>query len=360
MHDDSPGGPVAVMERSANEPSISGSEEVSQLIVQNPPDLTLGIGVGASVPDINSLPTNALESTEMTDEPRDENPVKRESESLGSTSLLDLTYTGSSANEAIELEGTDSHSSDNNRMPSQSDSSDHATISLEKKLLKDREAYTQAERRLLVFDYDGTLTPIVNDPGKALLNEDVHRALRMLASNTRNEVWIVSGRDRQFLSEQFPHSHNIGIYGEHGAFLRMPGNIAWEDLVKMKGQEFPWWVPAHGVFLGLLLAISESSIEKKTAALVWHYRANEEEGSLIAPSIKQLLQLKCVKHGWNARVSEGKCVVEIRPSTNNKGHVVNRLIRESRERYGQLPNFVLCIGDDRTDEGNLSLQPLME
>ena len=341
------------MEWRADQPLTFDPEEISHSPKQVDYDPALDTELISGVPIVPSLPVYPFQNAKREDESKDERSVKRESESLGSTSLLDIPYTSSSTNEAIASEEAASQSSNSNRMPSSSNSSDFATLSLEKELSRNRDAYTEAQRRLLVFDYDGTLTPIVSNPAMALLPEVVHRALRVLASNTRNEVWIVSGRDRQFLSEQFPHSHNIGIYAEHGAFLRKPGNIVWDDLVKMKGQDFPWWVPAHGVFLGLLLAISESSIEKKAAALVWHYRANEEEGSLVAPAITRLLQLKCVKHGWDARVTGGKCVVEVRPSAINKGYVLNKLLRETKERHGQLPDFVLCMGDDTTDEGKL-------
>ena len=296
----------------------------------------------------DTLHPSALEVTTTEDECLDQKSIKQETESSGLTDLLNLPYTACSTHEGKHSGEDEPHQT---RMPSISMSLDHTTIPLEKKLASDSGAYTAAQSRLLVFDYDGTLTPIVNDAAQALLPDEVHLALRTLASNVRNDVWIVSGRDRKFLSDQFPPGHRIGLYAEHGAFLRQPDKNEWEDLVKMRGHEFPWWLPTHGFFTGLVVAIPHSHIEKKTAALVWHYRLNQEEGAQMAPIAKRILELRSHNRGWGAHVTEGKCVVEIRPNTNNKGHVMKQLLQDSLERHGQLPEFVFCVGDDRTDEG---------
>ena len=268
--------------------------------------------------------------------------------SPGLTDLLTFPTKSSLTHERKPSEEDDSQRS---RMPSLSSSLDHTTIPLEKKLTSDSTAYTGAERRLLVFDYDGTLVPIVNDPAQALLPTDVRLALMTLASNKKNDVWIVSGRDRQFLSSQFGFYYGIGLYAEHGAFLRQPGQSEWQDLVKMKGSEFPWWAPTHGIFTGLRVTVPGSHIEKKTAALVWHYRGNQEEGAIMAPAAKRLLEQRMSRQRWGAHVTEGKCVIEVRPNTNNKGHVMKQLLDESLQRHNQLPEFVFCVGDDSTDEG---------
>lgn len=48
----------------------------------------------------------------------------------------------------------------------------------------------------------------------------------------------------------------------------------------------------------------------------------------------------------------GKCNLEIRPKFVNKGEIAKRLLESYRQSDG-CTVFVLCAGDDTTDEGNI-------
>jgi len=93
--------------------------------------------------------------------------------------------------------------------------------------------YRAAEKRLFMFDYDGTLTPIVRDPSAATPSERVIRTLRTLASDPRNAVWIISGRDQEFLSQYLGDIPGLGFSAEHGSFMRHPGSTEWENLAEI-------------------------------------------------------------------------------------------------------------------------------
>jgi trehalose 6-phosphate synthase/phosphatase len=90
--------------------------------------------------------------------------------------------------------------------------------------------YRHAKKRLFMFDYDGTLTPIVKDPGAAIPSDRVIRTLKTLAADEANSVWIVSGRDQKFLDDWMGHIPELGFSAEHGSFIRHPRNTEWEDL----------------------------------------------------------------------------------------------------------------------------------
>ena len=49
-------------------------------------------------------------------------------------------------------------------------------------------------RVLLMTDYDGTLTPIVDDPADAFLSEDTREQLLRIARSPRGSVSVISGR----------------------------------------------------------------------------------------------------------------------------------------------------------------------
>lgn len=92
--------------------------------------------------------------------------------------------------------------------------------------------YRAANKRLFMFDYDGTLTPIVREPSAAIPSERVINSLKALAADPRNAVWIISGRDQEFLQQHLGHITELGFSAEHGSFMRHPGSTEWENLAE--------------------------------------------------------------------------------------------------------------------------------
>ena len=106
--------------------------------------------------------------------------------------------------------------------------------------------YRDARKRLFMFDYDGTLTPIVREPSAAIPSERVIHTLRTLAADHRNAVWIISGRDQEFLQQHLGHITELGFSAEHGSFIRHPGETTWENLAETL--DMAWQEEAMAVF----------------------------------------------------------------------------------------------------------------
>lgn len=92
------------------------------------------------------------------------------------------------------------------------------------------QAYRRAERRVLLLDYDGTLTPAEKTATKSRLmgpSKQVKKLLHSLTSDPDNIVFIMSGRTRSTLAEWFPSSEfpELGLAAEKGLFLRFPGRL---------------------------------------------------------------------------------------------------------------------------------------
>lgn len=49
-------------------------------------------------------------------------------------------------------------------------------------------------------------------------------------------------------------------------------------------------------------------------------------------------------------VTRGQFSIEVKPIHTGKGQVVERVLEEACETEASGPDFVLCIGDDRSDE----------
>ncbi|KAL4326300.1 hypothetical protein GQ457_11G020800 [Hibiscus cannabinus] len=91
-----------------------------------------------------------------------------------------------------------------------------------------------------------------------------------------------------------------------------------------------------------------SSIETKDSSLLCNYQdADPEFGFCQA---KELLDhLKSVLANEPVSVKSGQHIVKVKPHGVNKGPVAEHLLTTMQQR-GMLSDFVLCIGDDKSDE----------
>ena len=209
--------------------------------------------------------------------------------------------------------------------------------------------YRKSEKRLFMFDYDGTLTPIVKDPQSAIPSDRVIRTLKTLASDPRNAVWIISGRDQAFLDEWMGHISELGLSAEHGSFLRKPKHDVWENLTEK--EDMSWQSKVIQVFQHYTERTQGSFIERKKIALTWHYRrADPDYGAFQARECRKELESTVAKD-YDVEVMPGKANLEVRPKFVNKGEIAKRLVEEYGAEEGSAPEFVLCLGDDFTDEG---------
>jgi trehalose 6-phosphate synthase/phosphatase len=87
-----------------------------------------------------------------------------------------------------------------------------------------------------------------------------------------------------------------------------------------------------------------SLIEEKEFALVWHYRMAEPKfGGWLATELVDMLEGMLAE--TELRAFRGNKIVEVKPIWANKGALVRQLLPQ----YANA-DFVLGIGDDRTDE----------
>ncbi|KAI0844056.1 glycosyltransferase family 20 protein [Daldinia vernicosa] len=221
--------------------------------------------------------------------------------------------------------------------------------------------YRQANRRLFMFDYDGTLTPIVRDPQSAVPSERVIQTLKALAADHRNAVWIISGRDQDFLQQHLGHISELGFSAEHGSFIRHPGSKSWENLAEKL--DMGWQADVVELFQKYTDRVPGSFIERKRCALTWHYRqADPEQGVHASLALHKELESTVVQK-WDVDVMKGKANLEVRPTFINKGEIAKRLVNDYNSDIAHIASgqqidkgkdgkleFVLCMGDDFTDE----------
>ncbi|KAK4054618.1 hypothetical protein OIO90_003430 [Microbotryomycetes sp. JL221] len=214
------------------------------------------------------------------------------------------------------------------------------TPPLDTKTFVDR--YTSAKKRLLLFDYDGTLTPIVKDPSAAVPSESLLKSLPVLCADPRNVVYIISGRDGAFLEEHLGHIENLGMSAEHGCFLRAPGAKNWSSLTD--DLDMDWKRDVLQIFRYYEARTQGAFVEKKLSSVTFHYRNADPVFGLFQAKECQAM-LESMQESLPIDVLVGKKNVEVRPAHTNKGEIVQRLLYLHSDT-----DFVMCAGDDKTDE----------
>ena len=198
--------------------------------------------------------------------------------------------------------------------------------------------YHGAKNRLLLLDYDGTLVPFSRIPSEAAPDNAVRDLLGRLAADPKNHVAIISGRDVTSLDRwlgQLP----VTLVAEHGASFKMR-NAGWQQLVSVSDL---WKDEIRRVMQLFVLRCAGSFVEEKTNTIAWHYR-NTQTGLGFSRSRELLNTLSQLIQNTTLQVIDGNKVVEVRIGGFDKGATALKIINEMD------PDFVLCMGDDTTDE----------
>jgi trehalose 6-phosphate synthase/phosphatase len=200
-------------------------------------------------------------------------------------------------------------------------------------------SYKNSEKRLLLFDYDGTLRDFVDssNPTKANPSKQLLNILKKLASDPKNSICIISGRPKEALDSWFKNLP-ITLVAEHGAWTKIDG----------KWIEQPSSFDSHRTeLLQILQKYSKRTtgahIEEKTHALVWHYRSVKTELAY-ARNVNLTKDIERYIKDTDLSVYQGNKILEIKPENINKGNVAYSQYERSD------PDFIICIGDDYTDE----------
>ncbi len=198
------------------------------------------------------------------------------------------------------------------------------------------------KKPVFFFDYDGTLAPIVNDPSKAVLTDQMRELLNEMSRIFH--VSVVSGRDMDDIKKLI-QLDGIIYAGSHGFRISGPDELFMEHEDAIR---FLTGLDEIATTLRKTLAneIQGVQIERKRYAIAVHYRN--------AP-IKALKRIKNAVHEITARypgfkTGSGKKILEVKPSMDwHKGKAVKWILEELGLSYssGYIPIY---LGDDVTDE----------
>jgi trehalose 6-phosphate phosphatase len=186
----------------------------------------------------------------------------------------------------------------------------------------------------LVFDFDGTLAPIVRDPDTAAMRPQTRALLRKLA--LRFPCAVISGRAREDVARRLAGTGVEWVIGNHGA------EWGWArlDSISVEALVAEW----RDQLVERLRAFDGVVVEDKRYSLAIHFRRSRAKRRALAAIAEAAARLP------DARVRRGKEVVNVVPrGAPHKGIALQQV------RSLLSCDTALYVGDDTTDEDVFAL-----
>ena len=186
----------------------------------------------------------------------------------------------------------------------------------------------QPEDAAIIIDYDGTLSPIVDDPTQALPLEGVPELLDEL-TRRYGRVAVVSGRPLAFLLDVLPHSLILtGLYGLEALSgdrrFDHPQGGAWREVIDDVAS------------LGEVRGPAGMLVERKGLSLTLHFRTHPE----IEPAVHEWADTQAARSGLRCRPA--RMSYELHPPIDvDKGTAVRNIANGV--------HTLMYVGDDVGD-----------
>ncbi|RCV11471.1 hypothetical protein SETIT_2G188200v2 [Setaria italica] len=212
-------------------------------------------------------------------------------------------------------------------------------------------AASEGKRIVMFLDYDGTLSPIVDDPDAAFMSETMRMAVRSVAKHFPTA--IVSGRCRDKVFE-FVKLAELYYAGSHGMDIKGPAKASSRHAkAKAKGVLFqpaseflPMIEEVHERLAETTRCIPGAKVENNKFCVSVHFRCVDEKmWGEVSEAVKGVL-----REYPKLRLTLGRMVLEVRPTIKwDKGKALEFLLESLG--FADCTNVLpVYIGDDRTDE----------
>jgi len=184
----------------------------------------------------------------------------------------------------------------------------------------------------LFLDFDGTLTPICDDPNTVTLSQAQADLLLSCSEFLKGALAIISGRDLRDLVRRVP----TGLWrgGNHGLFVAAPYQIVPPELPSLP-------TTLSKALSTLIEDMTGVWLETKGPVAALHFRGAPLFEEDILKGVDALLT-----RFPNYKRQHGNMIVEAKPLAANKGRFIYQQMNH-RIFYERMP---IMIGDDTTDE----------
>ena len=205
--------------------------------------------------------------------------------------------------------------------------------------------YEKSHNRLIFFDYEGTLPSSNNRPTDEIIN-----LLNELTNDKRNKIFIIAEKGKNQVWEWFKEVKNLGLGIEHGFkyIINNPDkkNNNWIKLIRNYNNT--WIQNCVSIMTPYTERYEGSFLDIKESSVVWYYTDFDQElGKNLASILTS--ELYNIINDYNLKIVNGKGYIEVIPYGINKGYFISHILKRQIKK-GRIPDFIMCVGDDFSDE----------
>ena len=215
--------------------------------------------------------------------------------------------------------------------------------------------YEKSHNRLLFFDYEGTLpSTYSNQYDDEFVSkgcrptDEILGLLSELVADKRNKVFILAEKGEEQIKDWFGEVNNLGLGAEHG-FKYTVNEVdknKWKKI--LENYDNKWIENCVDIIFPYTERFEGSYLDKKESSVVWYYNdCNQELGKTFASILSS--ELESLVKEYNLKIVNGKGFIEVIALGINKGYFISYILKRQIKK-GRIPDFILCIGDDSSDE----------
>ena len=210
--------------------------------------------------------------------------------------------------------------------------------------------YEKSHNRLIFFDFEGTLPSNINNNKPT---EEIINSLNELTNDKRNKIFIIAEKGKSQIYECFKQVKNLGVGVEYGFkyIINNPDkknnkNNIWIKLIHNYNNT--WIQNCISIMTPYTERYEGSFLDIKESSVVWYYNdVDQELGKNLASILTS--ELHNLINEYNLKIVNGKGFIEVIAFGINKGYFVSHILKKQIKK-GKPPDFIMCVGDDFSDE----------
>ncbi|KAL9234251.1 hypothetical protein vseg_009139 [Gypsophila vaccaria] len=204
---------------------------------------------------------------------------------------------------------------------------------------------SKGKKIVMFLDYDGTLSPIVQDPDRAFMSQEMRAAVKEVAKHFPTAIVSGRGKDKVY---DFVKLKELYYAGSHGMDIEGPSNEKSDkSILCQPANEFlPMINEVYDKLVRTTSSIEGAKVESNKFCLSVHFRCvDEKKWPELAEQVKEVMN-----DYPKLKMTNGRKVLEIKPTIKwDKGNALEFLL-EALGFANSKDVLPIYIGDDRTDE----------
>jgi trehalose 6-phosphate synthase/phosphatase len=218
------------------------------------------------------------------------------------------------------------------------------------------EKYRTARHRVIFLDYEGTLAPHKTRKGIPLTSPNrVVDTLNDLMTDSKNIVYIMSGRRVSELDSVFRTATGVGLIAENGCFIREygVGPDDWKSPVNM-AEVREWMEDIEAILNYYHVRMEGSRIEEGLCSVLLRYDNVEDQETAIRQAGECADHINAACESYRIQAVPVHKAVLVQMKDYSKGtaatKIYKRLLAKTTANNMEAPDFMMVVGDDREDE----------